>query len=354
MGDSVLIMDILLRKPRYIVLQEQSRGTDLVNVGNNTCNILPNYLALARASGSEIIIYQTWHAGSSSMSGRSNRSDFLKMAQDYRLAMTPIGQIWEQLDSGSGLLLADSVHQNALGAALYAAAFYYVLHPTAAKIPGLISQTGLTLTAADDDRYNQVVFAAARNTASYSTTLRGIATNANIYNGLVRCDLTPSTQTMAVTGLDDVGNNLETAIVIADGTGDAGSAGSAGSVGAGDVGQPIRVDVPSYDMDIYRLPASLAGKNVTVTFGDITLSGSECVRCPFSDNRWRNTIFLADATGAAVPFQISSVGNAMTFTVPQALTFTYLGFLGGGIQTSGIGRDRFAEDGQFTFTLRVN
>ena len=327
-GDSRTIMDILSKKPRYIVLQEQSLGIS----SNRTCNTIPKYSAIARASNSELIIYQTWHLGSYGIqypprTQKNNRTEFLKLAQDFQLAMAPNGQIWEQLDNGSFLLLGDYVHQNALGASLYAASFFYLLRPDVSQISGLIAETGYNLSSTDDNRYNQVVFDTVRN-SDYNTTLRGVVSNENTYNGLINCHGIRRDSEKVI--IDDEGNSLEEPIVLTDGT------------------TNFDVDVPSFDIDIYLLPRNLTGKNIT-----ITMINQRVYNHKEHDNvSADNTIFLGYANGQTVNHTlafISATERSFTFTVPTEKV--YLGFIGGGIVVQ---LSRSVAEGQFKVTITEN
>ena len=331
LAENDVIMDILYQKPRYIVLQEQSAGIYLIGSGNDTYNQIPKYLAIALASQSELIIYQTWH--------NDNPEDFLKLSTRYRLGMAPNGEIFNQLNGTTNsqgvtnYLTYDYTHQNELGASLYAASFFYLLNPHLSKIPGLIAQTGYSLLSADENHYNQVVFDSVRN-PNNSTTLRGITTTTNIYNGVIIQD-TGLLNSDLVTNYDDEGNSLEDPIVLVGGE------------------QTFDVDIPSYDIDIYQLPTELAGQTITVSFsnvkyvdweGEVPLSNS------FYNNNWKNSIFLGDANGKALNHTLN--GGNIRLTVPSIPA--YLGFIGGGIHISSLFENRPAADGQFTVIINVD
>ena len=333
LGESHVIMDLLYRKPRYIVLQEQSAGIFWLTGGNDTYNQIVKYLAIALAAESELIIYQTWHYDSP--------EDFLRMATDYRLAMAPNGEIFNQLhgteiDGETLSLTYDYTHQNELGASLYAASFFYLLHPELPKIPGIIARTGYNLSQAKDDIYNQVVFDTVRNPV-YSTTLRDITRLTNIYNGVVNHGSRQQASKL-VSNLDNIGNSLDDPIILTGGA------------------QTFDVDIPSYDIDIYQLPSNLAGKVVTINFSNVKYVDWGYVMpltTPLYNNNWRNTVFLGDAAGRALNYTVIDGAN-IRFTMPSIPS--YLGFIGGGVETSDIRTDyiRPPDEDQFTINISVD
>ncbi len=176
-----------------------------------------------------------------------------------------------------------------------------------------------------------------------------------------------STAPQQATGLDNEGNSLEDPIIIAE-----------PEPQTGDQNQDItlQVDIPTYDIDIYQLPQSLAGESITISFSNTTIRGAECGRCPFRDTSWTNSLFLGDSMGRSIPYTTGIDGNSLTATIPQSATGSpgtngdpatgsstenrenplraYIVFIGGGIQFRDAGNSRSTSDGQFTITIGVN
>ena len=181
------------KAPRYLVLQEQSCGPHL----NRTENVIPHYQALASYWGAEIILYQTWHTDCA-LSNGTRYSDYVPLEQrdsvrlykglanDFNLAMAPIGEVWQALKtSDENLLLTpagDPVHQNELGASVNAVTFFYTLYPDSEKIAGILAQTGLMITSEQDDAYNEIIYNTVRNHPN--TALKGAdsASEINLQN----------------------------------------------------------------------------------------------------------------------------------------------------------------------------
>lgn len=140
-GTSMTLPQILFRKGRYIVLQEQSCGT----ICWGTHARVPWFMALAAEIQAEPIFYQAWHNGGTDYITTINT--LAGFTPSLPISMAPVDEVWTAIKAYEpGLILdPDNVHQNATGAAINAAVFYYTLQPDAPLADGILSQTGLTI-----------------------------------------------------------------------------------------------------------------------------------------------------------------------------------------------------------------
>ena len=207
--NSNAIFQILTKRPRYIVLQEQSGGL----VPNTTEYFIHHFLALATAAQAEIVLYQTWHHDSIIQNYRS-------VAETYRITLLPAGEIWKALAGmGAPIATTDEVHQNRFGSEVIAKAFYYLLEGQELSAP--------------EGAHDKVIFDRVRNASDVQVQLHGLA------------------QTPAGSGgvryKGDVGDTLETAAQLHLSP------------------RSNTIHLNPYDVDIYLLPMTDEGQSLQLT-----------------------------------------------------------------------------------------
>ena len=325
MRNSELAMQILLKRPAYIVLQEQSNG-----IGNYTCYYIGYYLALAKAIEAEVLIYQTWQRlgifmGVYEYYGTAPE-DLQNLARLNDLAMVPNGAIWDKLLTDNvvtpPVLYGDDIHQTALGAALNAAAFFYTLRPDISQIPGLLAQTGQSIPTESDNTYNQVIYNTVRD-PSLPTRLRGSVRNLYPDSASDCHDQNMTVARSSAVTADTMGNTLATAIALEN-----------------TPTQTVNVDIGKNDLDIYRLPTVQAGQSLRL---EIPATCSFCSfatpNTPFS---WGTVVFLANENGQAIPYTLSNENDTLTFIPPAGANYLIL-----------IGDNYYISSDQFTMTVTI-
>jgi hypothetical protein len=209
----------MLKKPPYIVLQEQSSGIHW----NRTDKVISYYMGVAAEINAEIVLYQTWHS-------EDHIDEYEELASKNNLSLSPIAKIWKEINRlrPDVILAPDHIHQNELGASIIACAFFYTLNPEVHCIKGILSQTGLSISEGDDDFYNQII---------YST---------------VRSDLLSNLKRMKDIRVDDdITGSLVSATQIEKGN------------------QIIDIDLKPYDVDTYILPTIDQGQKIKLSIVDL-------------------------------------------------------------------------------------
>lgn len=222
----------LVNKPAYIFLQEQSTGPGPLPAYDSQ-RWVPFYQAVAAEIGAEVLYYQTWHVGFGI--DYQNSVDTLdSYTPSIGVALAPAGPVWQNIYASDGTLDfdPDGVHQNAQGAAINAAVFYYTLFPNAPKVDGILSMTGLSIDNALEASWNTIIYDTVRG-YSYAA-LRG----AEFIGGLRTTDA--------------VGGTIEHAVVLDKAP-----------------SQTIIVDVGFLDVDLYKLPSVDAGQTLRLTRNDL-------------------------------------------------------------------------------------
>ncbi|MCG8454620.1 MAG: hypothetical protein MI717_15715 [Spirochaetales bacterium] len=268
---------ILTKKPKYIVLQEQSAGPFI----HGTRGISQYYESLASAVGSELVFYQCWHG---------TEKSYRDMANQRELAMVPIGEIWEELNSldSPPILIQDVVHQNNLGAGVNALAFYYFLFPDTTLKGNELSRLGFPDTAGKG--YESVLYRHIRE--EKDTVLRG----PKIHN---------------MSSLDAVGNTCEDAYLIP----------------PSPKSQEYSVNIEPWDVDVYRFAPLPPNHFYRITL-DRTNSNGNFSR--FFDGLSSYALF--DEKGAALPSRISADKCSIEFSSPQRDVF--FAIIGDGVSIS--------------------
>ena len=264
-ADSNAIFHIFTKKPRYIVLQEQSSGLFV----NRTEHFIHHFFALAATVQAEIVLYQTWHTDSIIQNYRN-------VAKTYRATLLPAGEIWQALeDMEAPISSPDRVHQNRFGSEVIAKAFYYLLNGSDLSVP--------------NDPYDRVIFDRVHDASDAEIQLRGLG------------------QTPAGSGgiryTDDVGDTLETAMQL--------------NLSP----QTNKIHVSPYDVDIYLLPTTNEGQSLQLTAIDGTgLTGytfrgivkASDVVIPASESSYAGSSFISEFQNRQ-PFQRSIIGLATIF-----------------------------------------
>ena len=232
------IAQALTHRPKYIVLQEQSDGP----LRHNTKNYLAFIQSIASSIEAEIVFYQTWHVKEGNVAidirdfllDPSNikniKEEYRDIAEELDLAMVPIGDIWHKIIENKPTLDLDpdNIHQNALGAAINASAFFYTLVPDFSYAPNILKETGISISESDDKYYNQIIFDTVRE--DIQAKLKGFKRN-------IKDKSIP----------DLVGDSILEAEALPEKT-----------------YQILDVHLSKYDVDIYKLPRTFQNKKITL------------------------------------------------------------------------------------------
>ena len=274
-GQDHAAIDIFIRKPDYIVLQEQSAGP----VVHGSSGLIEYYLSMAEAVGAKVVLYQYWNG---------QNQEYRDIAVDKNLTMVPIGDIWDavrRLD-GAPVLAADHVHANNLGAAVNAAAFFYVFAPDSPKIDNILGRVGISLSGTQGTVLSDLIYNTVRNDAQ--AVLRPVLN--------------------LKTTADDVGDTPETAHVLEPGN------------------QVLNIDLGAWDVDFFAFPELEAGKKYRL---EIQKAGNNSQFYSFYNHLASYALF--DLGSQSVPYTPIRVGNDWGYALefaPRSGQTAYLGIIG--------------------------